>query len=132
MVEEAMLQHEQLDLPVNHHFMFGNYARELFIPAGVLLTGKIHKYPQLNILIRGEITVLIGDRVHRLKAPYMVRSPAGIKRIAYTHEDTVWLTILDTAETDPERIEQMFTASTEEEYQEFLRLAGAQGQQCLS
>lgn len=110
-----------VDLPVKHHFSPGVYARELFIPAGVVLTGKIHKYRQLNILSHGEMSVLTEDGVKRVKAPFTVVSPAGTRRIAYAHTDCTWTTILATDEADPDTIEAEFTAATDEEYLEFRR-----------
>ena len=43
-IEKEMLEHEQVEMPVTHHFSKDLYARELFIPAGTLLVGKIHKH----------------------------------------------------------------------------------------
>ena len=102
-----------------HYFAPGIYARELHIPAGMTLTGKIHKYPQLNILSKGKISVLTEDGVKEVEAPFTVVSPAGTKRIAYAHTDCVWTTILNTDETDPEVIEKLFTTDSEEEWLEF-------------
>lgn len=129
-IEAEMRKHPQIPLPVKHYFSPSVYARELFIPKGTLITGKIHKYAQLNILSKGEITVLTGDGVVTVKAPFTVVSPPGTKRIAYAHEDCVWTTILGTDETDPDVIEDQFTASSEEEYQAFCKQIEAE--QCLS
>lgn len=122
-VEAEMLKHEQLELPVKHHFSQGVYARELFIPKGTLLTGKIHKFAQLNIMSQGEMSVLTEDGVKRVKAPFTIVSPPGTKRIAYAHEDTVWTTIHGTDETDLDKIEQTFIADTEADYAAFLEQA---------
>jgi hypothetical protein len=118
-LEDLMRQQEQVELEVKHHFAYGTYTRELFIPKGVMLTGKIHKYSQFNILIKGEMSVLIDDQVQRIKAPLYVVSQAGTKRIAIAHEDCIWLTIHGTHETDLEKIEEYFIAQTEHEYLEF-------------
>ena len=48
----------QTYMPVTHRFSRGVYARELFIPAGTVLTGRIHKYSQINILLRGDMGAL--------------------------------------------------------------------------
>lgn len=101
-----------------HYFAPGIYARELHIPAGMTLTGKIHKYPQLNILSKGRISVLTEDGVKEVEAPFTVVSPAGTKRIAYAHTDCVWTTILATDEKDPEKIEKLFTTDSEDEWLE--------------
>ena len=118
--EALLLQQPQVDIPLRHYFSPGVYAREMTVPAGVMLTGKIHKYAQLNILSKGEVSVMLEDGVKRIKAPYTVVAPAGSKRIFYTHEESVWTVILATEETDIEKIEADFTASSETEYQQFL------------
>lgn len=120
--EAVMLTMPQVEMPVKHHFSQGVYARELFIPKGTVLTGKIHKYPQLNILSKGELSVLTEDGIKRVKAPFHVVSPAGTKRIAFAHEDSVWTTIHGTEENDLEKIENHFIAQSEQEYLDFCKL----------
>lgn len=105
-----------LDLKVVHHFGGGIYARELHIPAGTVLTGKIHKTENMNIMSRGELSVLTEDGVKRVKAPFTVVSPPGTKRVAYAHEDTVWTTLHATNERDVEKIESVFIAQDEHEF----------------
>ena len=118
--EALMLQMPQRELEVKHYFSQGVYARELYIPKDTILVGKLHKYKQLNILSKGDISVLIDEEVKRIQAPFTVVSPAGTKRIAYTHEDSVWLTIHGTEETDIDLIEDIFTASSEQDYLDFI------------
>lgn len=120
-IEDEMFKHEQVECPVRHHFSSqGVYAREMFIPKGTLLTGKIHKYEQLNILSAGEMSVLTEDGVLRVQAPFHVVSPPGTKRIAFAHTDCVWTTIHATRETDVEKLEAHFVVETEAQYVEFL------------
>jgi hypothetical protein len=133
-IETEMRRMVQVEMPVKHHFANagspqGTYARELFIPKGTVLTGKIHKYAQINIMSKGDISVLTEDGVKRVQAPFIIVSPAGTKRIAYAHEDTVWTTIHSTSETDLEKIEAQFIAQNDSEYLEFCKLLGAQ--KCL-
>jgi hypothetical protein len=117
---EAMLKEmPQAKLKLIHHFSPGVYARELHIPADCTLTGEIHKYPQLNILSKGRMQVLLEDGIKEIEAPFTVVSPAGTKRIAYAHTDCVWTTILHTFETDIPTIEKYFIAKTEEEWLNF-------------
>ena len=117
--EAAMKQQPQIDLKVEHFFSLGVYARQLYIPKGVILVGKIHKFPQLNILSQGDISVLVDEEIKRIKAPFTVASPSGVKRIAYAHEDCIWITIHGTDETNLETIEKTFIAQDENEYLEF-------------
>ncbi len=118
-LENEMRKQPQIDLEVKHHFSYGIYARELFIPKGVMLTGKIHKYEQLNVLAKGDISVLVDDRIVRIKAPFTIVSKAGTKRIAIAHSDCIWITIHGTNETNLDKIEEYFIAQNEKEYLEF-------------
>lgn len=120
-IEAAMKQAPQVELPVQHYFSPGVYARYLFIPAGVILVGKIHKYENLNILAQGKIAVLIDNRVKEIQAPFVVVSPPGTKRIAKAITDCVWITVLGTEEKDHEIIDKLFTASNEQEYLDFIK-----------
>ena len=118
--EHYIAQLPSVDMPVTHHFSKGVYARELFIPKGTILTGKIHKYENLNIMISGELSVSTDEGIKRVKAPFIVVSPPGTKRIAYAHEDTRWITIHGTEEKDVDVIERIFIAQTEQEYLTFV------------
>lgn len=129
-IEAEMLKQPQIALETRHHNAQGVYARELKIPAGVLLTGKIHKLSQINILAEGTIRVLVGDKIVEMSAPQTIVSPPGTKRIALALTNCTWVTMLPTDETDPEKIEREFTSASEEEYQLFLEKTGAQ--KCLS
>lgn len=108
------------ECPVTNYFSKGVYAREMFIPKGTVLTGKIHKHENLNIMSKGELSVLMEDgTVKRVQAPFTVVSPPGTRRVAYAHEDTIWTTIHGTDLTDVNEIERAFVAQTPEEFQLF-------------
>lgn len=113
--ENEMLAKEQIDIPVKNHFSKGVYAREITIPKHSLVVGKIHKFENLNILSKGDITVLSVDGMMRVKAPYTVVSSPGVKRLAFTHEETVWTTIHGTDEKDVDKIEEEFIAKSYDE-----------------
>lgn len=117
--EAAMRQFPQLELRVEHHFSFGVYARTLYIPKDTVLTGHIHKFENLNILIKGKLKVRVGDEIKELEAPSTIVSPAGIKRIAYALEDSIWMTVHGTHERNIDLIESHFIAHSSEEYLEF-------------
>lgn len=117
--EEYLKQQPQVELKVIHHFSKDVYARELHIPAGIILTGEIHKFENLNILSKGIIQVTTEDGVKEVEAPFTIVSPAGTKRMAYTITDCVWTTIHGTNETDIGKIEKTFIAKSEQEWLEF-------------
>lgn len=126
-LEAALFSGQTVDLPVKHHFSRGVYARELFIPKGIVLVGKIHKHSQINVVLKGDISVFSEDGIKRVKAGETIVSPPGVKRAGYAHEDTVWTTIHGTHETDLERLEDELIAASFEDYDAF-RVAFAQGE----
>lgn len=112
-VEEACLQSEnQMEIPVVHHFSNAVYAREMTMPAGSLVVGKIHKKENMNIISKGEVSVLSIDGIIRVKAPYTFVASPGAKRVIFAHEDVVWTTIHGTSETDIDKIEYEFIAKS--------------------
>lgn len=112
----AMPEH-QIEIKTTHHFAPGVYMREVFIPKGTTLTGKIHKTEHLNILSQGELSVWTENGVKKLKASTVVKSHPGAKRVGYAHEDSVWITVHANPSNEPsvEKLEEMFIAKTFEE-----------------
>lgn len=116
--ELAQLPTRIHELPVKHHFAPGVYAREMTIPAGVMLTGKTHRTQHLNIVSAGDITVWTEQGMKRIRAPYAFVSYPGTKRVGYAHADTVWTTVHATNETDLEKLEaEMIDMSGEATYE---------------
>lgn len=118
-LEELMRLEPQVELKVINYFSHGVYARELHIPAGIMLTGEIHKFENLNILSKGEISVMTENGMVRVAAPFTIVSPPGTKRIAIAHTDCIWTTIHGTFETDIEIIAKTFIARSEQEYLDY-------------
>ena len=117
-VEADLLKLPQVDLPVDHHFSHGVYGREMPIPAGTLITGKIHRNATLNVLTKGEVTVVSIEGVVRLKAPHTFVSVPGTKRIIFAHVDSSWLTAHHTFDTDVATIEEQVIAKDYAELEE--------------
>jgi hypothetical protein len=118
--EAEMKKQPQLELRHENYFSLGVYARALYIPKDTILTGKIHKYPQLNLLMQGAMQVLVGEEVKQIEAPFIVNSPAGTKRIAHALTDCLWVTVHGTNLTDVDEIETHFIAQDEDEFQRFV------------
>jgi hypothetical protein len=114
-LEKHLATLPQREIKETHHFSKSVYAREIFIPAGTLLIGKIHKHENLNILSKGDCSVLSTQGPMRVKAPFTIVSPPGVKRVIYAHEDSVWTTIHGTDLKDVDAIEDEFIAKTYEE-----------------
>ena len=98
------------DCVVKHIFAPGCYAREMTIPKGTLIIGKIHKHAHLNIISKGCVRVATEFGPSFFEAPYTFVSEVGTKRAVYALEDTVWTTIHITEETDLDKIEDYVIA----------------------
>lgn len=109
--------------PLKHSFSDGIYVREIFIPKGMLLTGKIHKHEHPNFLLKGEVMVLteIGG-TEILKAPCSMISKPGTKRALYAITDLVWTTIHHnpTNTKDLKKLEKIVIAKDYKEYDRFI------------
>lgn len=111
-LECTMKNAPQIDIPLKHYFSPGVYGREVFMPKGLLVIGKIHKNQTMNVISAGEVSVLSVDGLMRIKAPFTFVSSPGAKRLLYIHEDCTWSTFHGTEETDIEKIEDEFIAKT--------------------
>jgi hypothetical protein len=99
--------------PLKHSFTDGMYVREIHIPRGFVLTGKIHKHSHPNFLLEGEVVVVTeGEGLEHLVAPMSIISKAGTKRVVIALEDTVWVTVHLNPEghTDLDRLEEEIIA----------------------
>jgi hypothetical protein len=120
-LEAIMLQMKdrQVDLPLTHHFAPGLYLREMFIPAGVTLTGMIHKTEHFCILSQGSVQVDTDEGVVTYSASSVIKSAPGAKRAIHALEDSVWINVHfnPTNEQDLDTIEKIYTVKTFEELQ---------------
>jgi hypothetical protein len=105
-------------LPLRHVFTPGIYTREIFLPAGYVLTGRIHRHEHPNFLMAGVVDVFTEDGgLERLEAPMWTVSPAGTKRVVSVIEDAIWVTIHANPD-NTESIEELESRITIESYGE--------------
>ena len=88
-----------------HHFSDGMYARELFIPAGTVVVGALHKSQHLYMVVKGECKVSSQYETVKIEAPYMGETIPGTKRVIYAETDCVWIGFFPTQLTDIDEIE---------------------------
>ena len=117
-VEEAIISNggltgEERDalMPLNHTFMDKQYMREIFMPAGTLLTSKIHKVEHPFFVMTGKCSVRTEEGWEYIEAPYVGVTKAGTKRILYIHEDCNWVTVHPTDQKDLKAIENEIIAT---------------------
>jgi len=121
-LESQMLARTDIQVKIEpkHYFANGLYLREIYIPKGTCLTGKIHKTEHICILSLGEVSVCTDSGMKRIKASTVVHSEPGTKRVLYAHEDSVWINchFNPTNESDLEKIDEIFVTDTFEKFME--------------
>jgi hypothetical protein len=104
-LETEIFKHPQVHCPLVHRFTPGLYIREIFMPAGSLITSARHLTCHPFVVSKGDVSVYVeGVEVDRYKAPYTGITHPGTRRLLYIHEDTVWTTFHVTDKTDPDEI----------------------------
>jgi quercetin dioxygenase-like cupin family protein len=107
---EALKSLPQEELPVQHDFLDGVYMRTVFMKAGLIVVGKIHKQEHVAIISKGSATVLTEHGVVEIKAPFIFKSPPGARRALRIHEDMVWTTVHRSDHKDLESLEDQLIA----------------------
>lgn len=136
--QNHLSQFEQVECPLTHRFAPGIYMREIFLPAGTFIVGKIHKHAHHNLILKGKCTVVTEfgrDTFDASEGHISFVSEPGTKRALYVHEDAIWITLHQTHLTDLAEIEREIIAPTYDELDAFLARVRAQFEQeppCLS
>lgn len=121
-LEQAMLRHDnQIELNELRHFWSGDvYCRELFMPAGALVVGRIHKFDHMEIMVSGNVSLSTNDgSVEHLTGYNIFEAKAGKKRVLYMHEDTLWITCHSSPRYEPEFMMPYLSCATFDEFVEF-------------
>jgi hypothetical protein len=110
-LEAELLKLPQIDLPIDHAFCAGMYARTMHIPAGTILTGAIHREESFFLVRKGDLIVSTDDGPKRLGAGDMSISKIGTKRagIALTDVEVTTFHANPSNEQDPQALWDMFT-----------------------
>lgn len=95
-----------IDLPLIHRFTPGLYMREIFMPAGTLLTSKIHMTEHPFVILTGRVSVRIIETgvTEHFTAPHVGVTRPGTRRLLYIHEDCRWITFHPIGEDEFENV----------------------------
>ena len=100
-------------VPHVEHFTDGLYARELFMPAGTVITSKIHNSNHMTFVMFGLAKVVDEfNGTQYIKGPCFFKTPRGMKRALYIMEDSLWVTVHATAATDSKSAEEDLISPT--------------------
>jgi len=110
--------------PVKHTFSDGIYVREMFIPKGMMLVGKIIKQTHHIFLMSGRIAIITEDGEKIMEGPCSVVAKGGTKRVGYALTDVVWINVHPniTDTQDLTKLEEEVIAEDYDEYNRYLEL----------
>lgn len=106
-LESYLVDLPQVAIRTEHKFAPGVYIRQITIPADTLMTGMACRQEHLSVMVRGRMNVLADGKMQELAGYNDWIAPAGVKRVGYAVEETVWFTVHANPEniTDIERLE---------------------------
>ena len=106
-LERRMSTLPQVEVGLSHYFKNGLYAREMRVPKGTFIAGKIHSTGTIGVLAQGIMRVWGEDGCMKtVEAPYVHTAEPGFKRVGFAVENVVWVTIHRTDSTDLYQIEK--------------------------
>ena len=107
-LERVMLDMEQAECPVIHHFGPGVYVREVRMKAGTFAIGHHQNFEHLNVFIAGKVLMYLEDGSTRiLQAPMTFVGKPG-RKVGLILEDVIWQNVYPTDERDVEKLEARF------------------------
>ena len=109
------------ELPLTHSFSDGIYTREIFIPKGMFVIGKIHLLYHTFFLLKGKLRMFTQEGVKEIEAPFYGNAKAGTKRVFVALEDSVFVNVHPNPENikDIDKLEDAFVVSSYKEYDNY-------------
>lgn len=108
-LEDQVRLVQQETIKTTHVIHAGVYARTVFIPAGMVMTGVVIKVPT-TLIVQGDVMVYLGDDgAVRMRGYNVLAASANRKQAFITIEDTTLTMIFATQAKSVEQAEREFT-----------------------
>lgn len=92
-LEALMLAYPKVECPLDHVFTDGLYSRTILMPAGTMVSSRIHKTQHQFVVSKGCALVRVNDEEwQKIEAPFLGITEAGTRRILLIISDCVWST----------------------------------------
>lgn len=94
-------------LRTRHYWINGIYVREMFLPAGTVAVGKIHKVEHVFMVTAGTVILVTeGGAPETVEAPYIRTCAPGSRRAATALTDVTMIGVYRTDTRDVEQAER--------------------------
>jgi hypothetical protein len=117
-LQDAVAAAPQVELEMKEYVSGNVYVRELRIPAGIIVVGKVHKHESIGISI-GDIVLVDQDGSRRLTGIHSAPAPKGTKRVALAIEDSIFFSCHSIPD-DADDIENYLVCNTFDDYKCYL------------
>jgi hypothetical protein len=105
-LELEMSKFPAVDCPLAHEFLPGFYVRSILMPAGAIVTSRVHATRHPYHVAHGRLTVVSWPRgTETIEGPHWGMTEPGTRRVLFVEEETLWTTMHATNLTDVEAIE---------------------------
>lgn len=111
-LEEKFLELPQVACGVTHKFGPGVYMREVRLPKASYVIGHHQNFEHVCIFIKGRITFFKDEGPVEMSAPLTFVAKPG-RKIAYIHEDSIFINVYPTNETDVEKLEAHYLTKSD-------------------
>ncbi len=105
-------------VPKNKKFNCVVYGRQIFLPAGSLVVGKLHRENCLNLIMTGKVRVSSEFGKEEFEAPCVFVSPPASKRAVFAIHDTIWVTVHLTEHSGEENLDKIESEVISPSYKE--------------
>lgn len=99
-LQSEMLKMPQIEVPTEHYWANGMYARHVWRPKGMTIVGRVHKQEHFCICALGKLMLSDGVTPMLIEAGVVLVSRPGTKRVTYALEDSILITIHRVTSTD--------------------------------
>ena len=96
---------------IAHHFAAGVYAKEVLVPAGMVLVQHKHEHDHLSVLAFGRVEVVVDGERSEHEGPACLVIKAGKYHGIKALTDTAWYCIHATDCTDEDSVDEVLIAN---------------------
>jgi hypothetical protein len=103
-------------------FAPGIYLRQMTMSKDSVVLGAVHKRDHAWFLLKGYVTVVSEDGDQDYEAPYLGFSKAGIQRVIYAHEESIFQNVFKNPNNikDIDLLEEYNCCINKEKYTEYV------------
>ena len=92
---------------IKHYFSDSLYAKEIHVPANMMIVQHKHNYDHLGVLAKGKVRVTYKNEVLEIEGPYCFNIEKNKHHGILALTDCVWYCIHATDETDINKVDKV-------------------------